>query len=155
MIVRRATPDDVEACVSLIEDRRRQYETYQPRFWKKATASAEASSAWYEHLFAQQDAIALVADDHGSVIGFLIAVSFPAPPVYDPGGANALIDDFAVANELWNTIGHALLEHAKRELRERGFAQIVVVGARQDVPKTNFLTKQDLSLASTWWTSGL
>jgi len=36
-----------------------------------------------------------------------------------------------------------------------GYTQIVVVGVRQDVEKTAFLEAANLSLASTWWTSGL
>ena len=155
MMIRKAGAADVGAAVALIEERRRRYEAYQPRFWKKAENSAALSGAWFAHLFADEKVVALVAEDDGRVVGFLIATNFPAPPVYDPGGPNALIDDFAVEAGRWATVGAELLTHARAELRARGFTQIVVVGARQDEEKTAFLETAELSLASTWWTGGI
>jgi hypothetical protein len=40
-------------------------------------------------------------------------------------------------------------------LLDRGFIQIVVVGAYQDIEKSEFLAAAGLSLASTWWTGDL
>jgi hypothetical protein len=155
MLIRRSELKDVSACVALIEARRRKYEEYQPRFWRKSGDSASLSEKWFAHLFGNDDVTSLVADDQGRIRGFLIATSFPAPPVYDPGGPNALIDDFVVEPGCWTAVGTSLLGEAKKLLRDRGFVQIVVVGARQDVEKTDFLDATDLSLASTWWTACL
>lgn len=156
MQIRRPTNSDVPSCVALVEVRREEYENYEPRFWKKAVTSAASTLPWFEKLFADERTIAFVADEDGLVVGFMIAREFPTPPVYDPGGASALIDDFCVASaNRWHDVGALLLQEAKSELNRRGFAQLVVVGARQDIAKTAFLGQSDLSLASTWWTTAV
>ena len=94
-----------------------------------------------------------MAEIDGEVRGFLIAQPTPSPPVYDPGGRTALIDDFVVAPDQWETVGAQLLGEARQRLRAADFAQIVVVSARQDEDKTRLLESTDLSLASTWWTA--
>lgn len=152
-MIRIAEADDVEACVQLAEARRALYETFEPRFWRRAENAAEMSRLWFAHLFAKEDVLALVAELDGEVRGFLIAQPTPSPPVYDPGGRTALIDDFVVEQGRWMTLGAQLLSEARQRLRAAGFAQIVVVGARQDGDKTGLLEATDLSLASTWWTA--
>ena len=143
----------MEACVQLADARRALYETFEPRFWRRATNAAEMSRMWFAHLFAKEDVLALVAEIDGEVRGFLIAQPTPSPPVYDPGGRTALIDDFVVAPDQWETVGAQLLGEARQRLRAADFAQIVVVSARQDEDKTRLLESTDLSLASTWWTA--
>jgi predicted N-acetyltransferase YhbS len=156
MQVRTATAEDVAACVELIEARRLTYEQFQPRFWKKAANSADMSRLWFAHLFAKADTVALVAVEGAAIVGFIIGANFPPPPVVELAGKNALIDDFAVASESrWADVGPALLTACKARLKALGYVQIVVVGARQDAPKTAFLDAADLSLASTWWTAGI
>lgn len=152
-MIRIAEADDVEACVQLAEARRAIYETFQPRFWRRAENAAEMSRLWFAHLFAKEEVLALVAELDGEVRGFLIAQPTPSPPVYDPGGRTALIDDFVVAPDQWMTVGAPLLNEARLRLRAADFAQIVVVSARQDEDKTRLLESTDLSLASTWWTA--
>ena len=152
MHVRPAVLTDVPACVGLIEAKRRQYAVWEPRFWRKSGFSSPLTAAWFARLFSQRDAVALVADDPSGVIGFIIGMKYPAPPVYDPGGANALIDDFAVKDDRWQDIGSALLMACRAELRKRGYAQIVVVAAEKDASKNAFLRRAKLSLASVWWT---
>lgn len=152
-MVRIADADDVEACVQLAEARRALYETFEPRFWRRAANSAEMSRLWFAHLFGKDDVLALVADRGGEISGFLIAQPTPSPPVYDPGGRTVLIDDFVVEPGLWMDVGAQLLNEARQRLRSAGFAQIVVVGAHQDQDKTRLLEATDLSLASTWWTA--
>ncbi|WP_246618046.1 hypothetical protein [Rhizobium populisoli] len=58
--------------------------------------STASTLPWFEKLFADERIVFLVAVESLSVVGFLIAQEFPTPPVYDPGGATALIDDFCV-----------------------------------------------------------
>jgi ribosomal protein S18 acetylase RimI-like enzyme len=154
MQIRNASKDDALRCVELVEARRKEYEKYEPRFWRKAATSAASTLPWFEKLFADERNVSLVAVENTMIVGFLIAREFPTPPVYDPGGATALIDDFCViSKDRWQDAGGALLQHAKSELNRRGFAQFVVVGAQQDTAKTAFLSQAELSLASTWWTS--
>ena len=156
MQVRDATHEDVADCVKLIEARRRRYAEFEPRFWRKAENSAEMSTMWFAHLFASPDNVALVAVEGDAVVGFIIATNFPAPPVVDLGGKNALVDDFAVeADERWADVGPTLLAACKERLRERGYVQIVVVGAAKDEAKMTFLGMAELSLASTWWTGSV
>ena len=153
MIIRPATPNDVAACVGLVESRREQYERYEPRFWKKAADSKPSTYPWFARLFDESKSVSLVAAEGSNIVGFLIARDTPVPPVYDPGGPTALIDDFCVVEKRWRDVGGELLAAARTELQRRGFAQIVVVAAGRDEEKTAFLEASDLSPASTWWTA--
>ncbi len=67
-----------------------------------------------------------------------------------------MVDDFCVvAPDRWSDVGAELVDAARIELRSRGFAQLIVVGAHKDHAKTKFLDSTDLSLASTWWTAAI
>ena len=47
--------------------------------------------------------------------GFAIASLITVPPMYEPGGRTALIDDFTVADpQSWDSIGRWLFERLKR-----------------------------------------
>jgi len=156
MNIRPATRDDVPACVAIIEARRDLYQTFEPRFWNKSPNSGALTQGWFSHLFGDAKVLSLVADDGGELAGFLIAANVPAPPVFDPGGPTALIDDFYVKSDgLWVTAGAALLDAARAALKAGGYAQIVVVGVQRDDAKNALLRRTDLSLASNWWTAGL
>ena len=113
MDVRKATASDIEAIIGLAERSRRQYQKYQPTFWRKAPQSAETTKAFFTKLQAEQGTFFLVAVEGRQMLGFLIARKFAAPPVYAPGGDTYLIDDFCVAEpHHWLSIGEALLSHA-------------------------------------------
>lgn len=152
--VRQATMDDVPACVALVEQARVTLETYEPRFWRRAENTAQLTGAWFGHLAAQSDTVFLVADDAKETVGFLIGRPQMSPPVYDPGGATALIDDFCVRSpDRWAEAGAALLAEARDRLRAQGFAQIVVVCPAKDTEKMALMKAGELSIASTWWTA--
>ncbi len=154
MIIRVASPKDVAACVWLVESRRERYEQYEPRFWRKAANSEALTHEWFSRLFDEDETVSLVSEENSTIVGFLIARNFPVPPVYQPGGPTALIDDFCVnSDDRWLDVGAELLVVARTKLHSRGFAQIIVVGASNDLTKTEFLNGTDLSLASTWWTA--
>lgn len=156
MAIRSADPGDVEACVGMIEARRRLYETFEPRFWRKADHSAAMSAAFFGHLATDPGALFLVSESEAGVNGFLIAMAVQNPPVYAPGGPTAQIDDFCVADpSLFPTAGAALLDEARAQLKARGFTQLVVVCAARDAARTAFLESQSLSNTTTWWTTSL
>ena len=156
MDIRRATASDIDAVVAIIESQRRQYQKFQPTFWRKAANSAAISETFFTKLLGEPDTYFLVATEGGQILGFLIARKFPAPPVYAPGGDTWLIDDFAVVEPRhWLTIGEALLSHASTLLHEHGAAQIVVVCADRDLAKAEVLRRSDLTIASNWWTKPL
>jgi GNAT superfamily N-acetyltransferase len=137
--VRKAETTDIKAAVELVERSRRQFQKYQPTFWRKAANSAAATETFFTRLE-----------------GFLIARKFPNPPVFDPDGDTWLIDDFCVAEpHLWLSVGEALLSHATTLIHEHGGVQIVVVSADRDLAKTEMLRRSDLSIASNWWTKPL
>lgn len=156
MAIRTADPGDVEACVEMVEARRRLYETFEPQFWRKAEHSAAMSRAFFGHLVTDAGALFLVSEDGAGINGFLIATSVQNPPVVSPGGPTALIDDFCVADPaLFATVGAALFAEVRARLRARAFAQIVVVCGAKDQARTAFMESQTLSLTTTWWTAGL
>ncbi len=77
MQIRNASKEDALRCVELVEARRKEYENYEPRFWKKAANSAASTLSWFEKLFSDEHNVSLVAVENtlrSSV--FLSRVSF-------------------------------------------------------------------------------
>ena len=156
MDVRKATDQDIEAAIGLAERARRQYQKYQPTFWRKASDSVAKTRTFFTKRLAEPGTYFLVAVEGVQVLGFLIAAKFPAPPVYAPGGDTYLIDDFCVAEpHHWLTIGEALLSHATTLIHEHGAAQVIVACGDRDLPKAEMLRRSDLTIASSWWTKPL
>jgi len=154
--VRKAETTDIEAAVELVERSRRQFQKFQPTFWRKAEKSAAATETFFGRLLTDPDTYFLVAVEGSRLEGFLIARKFPSSPVFDPGGDTWLIDDFCVAEpRLWLSIGEALLSHATTLIHEHGGVQIVVVSPDRDLAKTEMLRRSDLTIASNWWTKPL
>ena len=156
MEIRKSIASDLDAIVVLVERNRRQYQKYQPTFWRKAADSAETTRNFFTKLLSEPETFFLVALEGRQLLGFLIARKFPAPPVYAPGGDTWLVDDFCVLEpHHWLTIGEALLSHASTLIHETGAAQILVVGADRDLAKAEMLRRSDLTIASNWWTKPL
>ena len=143
---------DVAAMVDLSEQHRLLLQTYQPVFWRKADRSKEAQIPYFEKLVADPDIIKLVAESDTGIEGFLISARIPVPPVYDPGAATYLIDDFCVKDDhAWMSIGSTLLQAAIQEIKLRGGSQIVVVCSHLFEEKRTFLQHEGLSIASEWY----
>ena len=156
MDIRRATASDIDAVVAIIETKRKQYQKFQPTFWRKANDSAAITATFFTKLLVAPDTYFLVSTEGRQTLGFLIARKFPAPPVYAPGGDTWLIDDFAVSEPRhWLTIGEALLSHVSTLLHEHGAVQILAVCAERDLAKAEVLRRSDLTVASSWWTKPL
>lgn len=152
LTIRKATQDDVPIMVELAEQRRVQYQHYQPRFWRKAADSREKHAPFLCKLVQDEHVVVLVSESSGTVNGFLIATLVPAPPVYDTGGMTCSIDDFWVADGLgWEQSGKALLDEAMREMKTRGAVQTVVVCAHLDEAKRVMLSEEGFTIASEWY----
>jgi hypothetical protein len=152
-MVRIAESSDVDAMVELAEARRRQYQLFQPVFWRKAENSEQLTRSFFSELICDPQQIALVFGTTGSVEGFLTARETPAPPVYAPGGATFTVDDFCVADpSLWLTVGQSLLRRLAEIGQSKGWGQLVVVCADLDHAKAELLQTAGLSIASNWWT---
>ncbi len=150
--IRPAQLSDVPAMVNLSEQKRMEYQEYQPRFWRKAVDAREKQLPFFEHLIERDDVITLVCESDGEIEGFIIADFVKAPPVYDPGGPTCRVDDFCIADEnKWNHIGRALLDEVQRLAREQGAAQTVVVCGHRDQPKGAMLAALGFSIASEWY----
>ena len=149
--IRPAVTSDVDAMVDLARKRRAEYADYQPVFWHPAADAERQHRHFLTGLVSGTDAIVLVSEDSGAVTGFIIVTLAQAPPVYDPGGLTALIDDFTVEPEKWLSIGVDLLRAALDAAAGRGAVQAVVVTAHLDGPKRNMLQAAGLHIASEWW----
>lgn len=150
--IRKARLIDVPPMVDLSEQKRIEYQRYQPTFWRKAEDSREKQIPFFASLMGSDRAIALVHERGGKIDGFIIALLQPAPPVYDPGGLTCIIDDFIVAEAKdWQTVGKRLLSEVIREAKRRGAVQVVVVCGRYDAPKRIMLASVGCSIASEWW----
>jgi GNAT superfamily N-acetyltransferase len=153
--IRRARTADVSRLVDLSEEKRLQYQAYQPRFWRKAPDSREKQLPYFERILAADRVSALVHERDGAIDGFVIATLLDAPPVYDPGGLTCLIDDFVAAEATWDTVGAALLAAVDREAKARGAVQMVIVCGHLDQPKRRMLADGAFSIASEWYVKAL
>jgi ribosomal protein S18 acetylase RimI-like enzyme len=150
-IVRPAIPADVGAIAAMASARRAQYARYQPVFWAPAPGAEEMHKPYLAKLVSDEDVISVVAEEPGTLTGFVIAVITGAPAVYDPGGRTCQIDDFVVAPGRWPSTGRQLLAAALERAADRGAVQAVVVTAHLDVDKREALSACGLSIASEWW----
>jgi hypothetical protein len=148
-----ATLDDVDAIAGLGQRVREQYAIYQPTFWRVATNALDLHRAFVAHLVADGEVLSLVAtDDEHRLLGYAFATVAPAPPVYDPGGLTAMVDDFAVADDdLWSTVGVELGAALRRRVADRGAVQMVVVCGAGHEAKRAALQAMGLTVASEWW----
>ncbi len=154
--IRKAQVTDVPVLVELAEQRRLQYQEYQPRFWRKAVDSQQKQVPFFEHLLGRNDVMALVYERAGNIEGFILADLVPAPPVYDPGGPTCRVDDYCLAHGCtWESVGEPLLVAVLQEAKGRGAAQAVVVCGHMDRPKREMLAAMGFTIASEWYVKDL
>jgi hypothetical protein len=150
--VRPAHDQDLPKLLELARLRRVAYERYQPVFWRPAADAVESQRAFFTTLLQDPDVRMLVADLDEQLIGFAIARVVSAPPVFDPGGATCMVDDFTVdTDEHWPLAGPPLLGAVRSWSATRGASQLVVVTAQLDAAKRTALGDAGLSPASEWW----
>ena len=150
------TTHDLDSMVSLSKLKRLAYEKVQPCFWKHAEHAEASQRQWFELLLSRDDYIALLAQQQGQTIGFIIGRIMSAPEVYNPGGLTLMIDDFCLESEgSWDSIGRYLLHELKVLAKAKGSAQILVVCGAHDERKREFLKKMNLTCASEWYVGAL
>lgn len=154
--IRSAEDFDLEEILNLANAKRREYETYQPVFWRVAADSKAKQRTYIADLIADGTVITLVATSESKLVGFVIGRLVPAPPVYNPGGLTCSVDDFAVnENSLWETVGVDLFKRVREAAISKGAVQVVVVCGHLDEPKKRALEKSSLTIASEWWVAPL
>jgi hypothetical protein len=139
----------------LAEQKREDYKDYAPVFYRpKPGVRDQHASFLASQIQNSETHIALVHEaDAQHLDGFVVATLTPAPPVYDPGGLTALVDDFIVEMpDLWAGVGRSLLDAVIREAEPRGAVQTVVVCGPQDRAKREMLLTADHIVASEWLT---
>lgn len=150
--IRNAQVSDVPALVELSEQKRTQYQQYQPVFWRKAEDSRQKQQAYFTHLLSKERTFVIVAERDGAISGFIIAGLVAAPPVYDPQGLVCSIDDYCLASEQeWEGLGRLLLESVMDEVRRQGAVLSVVVCGHLDQPKREMLAHAGFTIASEWY----
>lgn len=82
--IRGAEARDVTAMVELSEQKRLEYQAYEPRFWRKAADSREKQTPYLERLLTGERTLAFVHERDAGIDGFIIGALMDAPPVYDP-----------------------------------------------------------------------
>lgn len=150
--VRPASVAEVPRMVELSRRKRADYARYQPIFWREAEDAAERQATYFNHLIARDGIIALVYEADGVLYGFIIGALITAPPVYDPGGAACMVDNFVVADpDAWKTVGRALLDAVIHVAKTRGAVQVIVVCGHHDEPLRALLMSCGCTIASEWW----
>lgn len=144
-VIRPATLADVAEMVQLSEQKRQEYQTYQPVFWRKALDAQAQQTPFFESLLHNPESIALVAEADEMIMGFVIASV--------RGGQQCSIDDFCVADPTtWSTVGRALLEAARAAAKARGVTNYEVVCGHLDQPKRAMLQAAGLRVDRNWFT---
>ena len=152
--VRPATRADLESMLALAARSRQDYAAHQPRFWRAAPDAVQRQRPFFASLVEDDDVLTLVATRDARVVGFLVARTVPAPPVYAPGGATCLVDDFTMEQaDDWPTVGSALLQAVRTRAAALGAVQLVVVTAHLDKSKRTALQTGGLTIGSEWWVS--
>ncbi|MDQ3466160.1 MAG: N-acetyltransferase [Actinomycetota bacterium] len=151
-MIRKMSPSDVPQVAALAQQKREQYQDYQPQFWRVADNAVGLHTPFVEHMVNDDSFVAFVATEGDEITGFVTGRLVPSPPVYNPGGPAAYIDDFHVASpDLWATTGRDLLRVVTEQLASRGAAQVVVVCGHRDQAKRAALSASGLSLATEWY----
>ncbi|MEZ4730788.1 MAG: hypothetical protein R3E79_26995 [Caldilineaceae bacterium] len=148
MSVRRATRSDVPHMVDLSEQKRAQYEKYQPLFWRKANDSRAKQLTFFETQLNNEQLVPLVHESDHNVDGFIIANL--------RNGRECSVDDFAIAAEsAWETIGKSLLQAAGDAAKQRGIQRYMVVCGHLDQPKRQMLSNVGLAIEQYWYTAAI
>ena len=152
--IRSARQRDVPQLVSLLEQRRAEYQVLAPLFWKKAARSAVWTTRFFRFLLFTRRATFLVAEENDvTICGLLVAVRARVPPVFDPG-PTIFVDDFYVNSPArWSDVGQALIDRLRTICKERGWTQLIVVSGTGDQPKNAFLRSIGLADTSSWWSA--
>lgn len=152
VVTRRAEPDDIEQILDIAVAKRAQYSAYQPQFWKPADDARDRQREYFQGLLRDPGTRFAVADHGAAIRGFLVGRIVVTPPVYDPGGATCMVDDFAVADPGdWAALAPVLLADVRSWASAEGAVQLVVVTAQADDPKRAALRSTHLTAASEWW----
>jgi hypothetical protein len=156
--IRPSEIPDVSYMVSLSKAKRLFYEKAQPTFWRYAGEEGDkAQEKWFKELLEDKNYVMFTAEndtpkDPREILGFVIGKRIAAPEVYNPGGLTLMIDDFCMKSEnLWQSVGHELIEETKAAAKDKGAVQTLVVCGAHDNPKRKFLSAQNLSIASEWF----
>lgn len=148
MSIRKATTTDVPQMVDLSEQKRVQYQAFQPLFWRKAEDSRQRQLPFLERQVVDDNVVALVHEDAGGIDGFIIANL--------RSGHECAVDDFALAAESeWQAIGAALLREAGSAAKVRGINRYDVVCGHLDQPKRAMLNNFGLTLERYWYTAAI
>jgi GNAT superfamily N-acetyltransferase len=153
MGVRVAQEGDLPAIVAMVAAKREQYEKWQPVFHRAAPdASAKHARFLKDQLDREKEGVLLLVHTaEEAVDAFLFLRLVEAPPVYQPGGKVALIDDCVVsADSAWPGAGKALLTHAMAWAKAQGAVLVNLVCGPKDGPKRALLEELGLAVASEW-----
>ncbi|MFC5343844.1 GNAT family N-acetyltransferase [Brevundimonas staleyi] len=137
--------------MALVDRTRAKYESYQPIFWRRGPDHLARTRCYFRFQILNPRTKTLVCERGTSLVGCLVALPTPAPPIFNPGGPTVTIDDFCVSrDEEWAHAGRALIEKLRQIAERKGWHQLVAVNAAADLPKARFLEGIGLSIASTW-----
>ncbi len=139
MAVRELCPDDVAWVADLMEQRRQDYASFSPVFWRPAK-DVTGLHGGFLHSQITSDANVGLRTNHG----FIVAQRRPA---------EGFVDDFAVDRDgTWDEDGAALLLEAADRLAAAGtLTQVRVVTAHADEPKARMLASLSLHVVEQWW----
>ena len=155
-MIRTATQGDIASVAKIADEKRHQYAHYAPTFWNPAHDAYDKHVAYLGGLLTRPNTIFLVSEASSKIDGFVIASVVDAPPVYDPGTKVCMIDDFAVAKSNdWASLGHELLDSARKQAMEKGAKLSVVVCGHLDEDKRAMLKKAGFGIASEWYVNPL
>lgn len=148
--IREARRSDLDRMVDLTSCYRQRLVELEPQYWRPSARARFWTRTFFSWLMLRKSWI-WVAERTGLVIGFVIALPKAPPPVFSPGTKTALIDDFYVdPGESFAEIAGILLNTVRPILRKEGYGQLVVVNAKGDTERGDFLETQGIRPVCQW-----
>lgn len=149
-MIRKSGLNDLDWIVKLSNQKRLNYEKFQPIFWKMAQNSDHIQKKYLEEELQKEEVLAFCFDDKSA---FIVGKIINPPEVYD-SGLTLMIDDFCVSSpSLWKNQGKKLLQEIILQAKSFQVKQILVVCGNHDKEKSEILKELNLQIASNWFTT--
>jgi ribosomal protein S18 acetylase RimI-like enzyme len=120
LVVRQATPEDLQAVGDLWELLIEQHRQLEPRFWESAPDGREKCLEFVTASLDADDRVLLVAEVEGRVVGFAHSMVADGPPPMRPRRIGHITDLVVHAGCRRRGIGRALVGGVRQWLAEKG-----------------------------------
>lgn len=138
--IRSARAEDVEAGAELVVRLKRLNGEFDPMF-KVADNALDEAKAYLREAIGNERYVVLVSERRGKVVGLLKA-DLRERRFYEPRTEGVIVDFYVLPEFRRHKLGEDLVEHATRQLRQRGAQIIAAEFPTQNQIAVRFYEKQ-------------